>query len=109
MKKGKKRKSRGSPTVASVLQKHFRSKALHDIVTASRVFPLTARADLQTALDEVLRSSATKQFGVHQSYSHEKLTFSSLAAEGAHAPTIGPLRHEELAIGGDAPIRCLTT
>ena len=104
-------KPRGSPTVASVLQKHFRSKALHHVITTSRVFPLTARADLQTALDEVLqkRSSATKQFGVHQTYAHDTLTFATLASMDRHAPRIGPLQHEELEIGAELPIRCLTT
>jgi hypothetical protein len=111
MKTRRKIKPRGSPIVASVLQKHFGSKALHNIVTDSRVFPLTARADLQTALDEVLRkrSSGTKQFGVHQDYSHEKLTFAALAAMHENAPRIGPLQYEELEIGGEARVRCFTT
>jgi len=111
MKKRKQNKPGASPTVASVLQKHFGSKALHDIVTTSRVFPLTARADLQTALEEVLRkrSSTTKQFGVHQLYSHETLTFAQLAAMDRNAPKIGPLQHEEIEVGTEAPVRCLTT
>lgn len=113
MKARKKSKGPSRRTVAAVLQKHFRSKALHHIVTASRVFPLTARADLQSALDDVLGKYSspddTKQFGVHQRHSHEKLTFSSLADDDDYAPTIGPLRHEEISIGGETPVRCLTT
>jgi cell division protease FtsH len=110
MKTRKSTKPQASPTVASVLQKHFRNRALHEMATTSRVFPITARADLQAALDEVLRnrSSATKQFGVHREYAHEKLTFASLSAISDHSPTIGPLQHEELEVGSDAPVRCLT-
>jgi hypothetical protein len=62
-------------------------------------------------LDQVLnkRSTATLQFGVHDAYSHEKLTFAKLAAINDHAPTVGPLQHEELEIGDGSPVRCLTT
>ena len=109
MKSKKKTIAKSSPHVSPVLQRHFKTSALHDLVTCSRVFPLTARADLQSALEAVMKknSAGTKQLGVHQRYSHEKLTFATLAAVGNDAPTIGPLQHEEIDTGGPVPVRCL--
>lgn len=109
MTKKKKPAVKGSPHVATVLHKHFKSQALHELITASRVFPLTARADLQSALETVLEkhSTTTQQYGLHQRYSHEKITFASLAVVGNDAPTVGPLQYEELDTGGSAPTRCL--
>ncbi|WP_395742158.1 AAA family ATPase [Prosthecobacter sp.] len=110
MKSKKKPRAKGSPLVAPVLQRHFKTRSLHDLVTCSRLFPLTARADLQTALEAVMksRSSAIAQMGVHQRYSHEKLSFATLAQLDGDAPTIGPLQHEEIDTGGPVPVRCLT-
>lgn len=94
---------------ADVLQQHFETTVLHSLVTTSRVFPMTARADLQAALDAAIAemSFTTNQFGVFQAYSHEKLTFATLATTGDHSPVIGPLQYEELDTGGAVPVRCL--
>jgi hypothetical protein len=95
---------------STLLTEHFAPCLLHELVTTSRVFPLTARADLQEALDETLkeRFGFQRQFGIHSpQHQHDTLTFSSLAVEDPYAPTIGPLQFDDTDTGGSAPVRCL--
>jgi YD repeat-containing protein len=46
------------PLVESELKRHFRNEPLHDLITASRGFPPTARVDLQLALDKMFSELA---------------------------------------------------
>ena len=88
-------KSSNAP-VWRVLKKHFTSTALHDLVSASRVFPATARVDLQAALEHLFSTTQPSPIllGLHQSYSAlETLTFSHLTLEGDHPVLVGPLQY----------------
>jgi AAA+ superfamily predicted ATPase len=104
----RKGKSSNSP-VWGVLKKHFDSTALHDLVSASRVFPATARVDLQTALDHLFSTThpSPTLLGLHQSFSPETLTFSHLTLEGDHPVVVGPLQYDEVETGEAQPARCL--
>jgi hypothetical protein len=51
------------------LKRHFAKTQLHELVTASRTFPVTARVDLQLALEKLFASRAdVSLFGVHRQY-----------------------------------------
>jgi hypothetical protein len=102
------RKSSQNAAVAQSLKEHFGSIALHDLVSASRHFPVTAKVDLQQALDSVLHGRlSTKLIGVHAQHSHETLTFAHLIVEGDYPVVVGPLQYAEIDLGDPVPVRCL--
>src|SRR6266404_3698796 len=75
----KKKKRTGPQLVETALRKHFARYRLHDLVSASRMFPTSARVDLQSALEKLLPVRLeTRQFGVHRQYDHSTLTFANL-------------------------------
>src|SRR5262245_27288517 len=103
-----KRVSEKNVTSASVLRKHFGNLALEKIVTSARTFPITARVDLQGALERVLASRPSAvPIGVHAQYAHETVTFAHLTRDGDHAVLVGPLQYDEVDTGGELPSRCL--
>jgi ATPase family associated with various cellular activities (AAA) len=92
----------------NTLKRHFAKTQLHDLVTASRTFPVTARVDLQFALEKLLMShSDVRLFGVHRHYVHETLTFANLMGNVNDPALIAPLQYEEIDIGDALPARCL--
>ncbi len=105
----KSKKASSNTLVSTLLKNHFEANLLHDLVTATRVFPGTARVDVQAALDSLFtaRHPALKLAGVHVSWNHETLTFSHLIAEGDHPALVGPLQYEEVELGQEQPARCL--
>ena len=105
----KSKKSPGNALVSSLLKEHFGGVPLHGLVTASRVFPATARVDLQVALDRLFttKSMARKLVGVHVSWGHETLSFSHLIVESDHPALVGPLQFDEVDVGEGQPVRCL--
>lgn len=99
-----------NPVVSQPLKQHFAPNVLHELVTATREFPLTARLDLQVAIEEILTGSLAPkaQFGMHVIYGgHETLTFAHLLMERDHAVLIAPLQYDEIDIGEAMPARCL--
>lgn len=103
--KGRKNKA----WVSGLVRKHFGDIQAHQIVTASRSFPVTARVDLQRVLETWFARHSPKASvtGAHAPYSHETLTFSHLLTESDLAPIIAPLQYEEIDIGDLQPARCL--
>ena len=94
--------------VETALRKHFAGYPLHDLVSASRMFPSSARVDLQRALEKLLpERSDTRQFGVHRQYDHTTLTFASLMGNVHDPAIISPMQYEEVDIGEPSPARCL--
>lgn len=90
------------------LRRHFKGFRLRELVTASRTFPLTARVDLQLALDKLLApQSGVVLLGIHRQYSHETLTFANLMNNPHDPAVIAPLQYEEIDIGETLPARCL--
>jgi hypothetical protein len=84
----KKTKAPALPLAETVLKRHFGRHRLQDLVTASRTFPMTARVDVQLALEKLLAEQPeAKLLGVHRQYSHETLTFANLLAN-VHDPAV---------------------
>ncbi len=73
----KRLKKRIVPTAEAALKRHFRTHRMHELVTANRTFPVTARVDVQLALETLFADYAgVKLLGIHHPYSqHETLTF----------------------------------
>lgn len=94
--------------VASVLKRHFEKLDLHKLITASRTFPITARVDVQFALERMFAGEKkTSVFGCHSQYMHETQTFAHLQMTQHYPTVIAPLQHEEVDIGETQPARCL--
>lgn len=105
-----KKAKRKNLLVSGVLKRHFGKSALHELVTAIRQFPATARLDLQTAIVEVLSGPLEPQkiLGAHTFYNHETLTFPHLMAElDGSAVLVAPLQYDEIDSGETLPVRCL--
>ena len=104
----KKRKPANLHLIETVLTKHFAKTRLHDLVSASRMFPTSARVDLQRALEALLpERTDTRQFGVHRQYDHSTLTFANLMGNVHDPALISPMQYEEIDIGETLPARCL--
>ena len=93
----KKKKSTGLQLVKTALRKHFVKYRLHDLLSASRMFPTSARVDLQSALEKLLPERLeTRQFGVHRQYDHSTLTFANLMRNVHDPAIIAPMQYEEV-------------
>jgi hypothetical protein len=104
----KKRKKPAAQLVEAALRKHFGKHRLHDLVSASRTFPISARVDLQTSLEKLLPEGVrTRQFGVHRQYDHSTLTFANLMGNVHDPAIVAPMQYEEVDIGAVSPARCL--
>ena len=86
---------------AAELRRHFKGHRVHELVTANRTFPVTARVDLQLALEKLFTNYVgTKLLGIHHPYSHhETLTFAHVLGDQHNPVVISPLQHEEVDIG----------
>lgn len=96
-------------TVCSTLKEHFGKFALHELVTATREFPATARLDLQNGIGEVLTGplQPKKIIGTHAAHAFETVTFAHLLVENEQAVLIAPLQYDEIDTGEAIPARCL--
>jgi AAA+ superfamily predicted ATPase len=104
----RKSKKPALPLAETVLQRHFGKLRLHQLVTASRSFPVTARVDLQAALERMFETDQTADLvGIHTQFSHETLTVAHLLSNPHSPVVIAPLQHEEVDIGETVPARCL--
>jgi len=96
------------PLAETALKRHFAKRPLQDLITASRTFPVTARVDVQLALDKMFAEHPkAKLLGVHTQYQHETLTIAHLLGNQHFPVVIGPLQNEEIDIGETLPARCL--
>jgi hypothetical protein len=95
------------PRLQKTLLKHFGVEA-RDVATAGRQFPITARIDVQAAIESLLNSgSKTELVGLNSPNSHESLTFAQMLGGPHFFVDIGPLQYDEIDIGDAAPVRCL--
>jgi AAA+ superfamily predicted ATPase len=90
------------------LLKHF-GVAAGGIATAGRQFPITARVDIQAALEELLRNRpSTRLLGIFSPNPHEPPSLAGTLAGGPHFPIdAGPIEYDEIDIGETLPVRCL--
>jgi len=102
------RRRRSTRVAEAAVRQHFGQDALDNLVTAARTFPVTARVDLQLALEQLFRDRyPAKLVGVHAQYHHETLSVASLLNLQGYPAVIGPLQHDEVDIGETMPARCL--
>jgi AAA+ superfamily predicted ATPase len=104
----KKSKKPTLPLAETAVKGHFRRHRLQDLVTASRTFPVTARVDVQIALEKLfVERSDAKLLGLHTQFRHETLTIAHILGNQHYPEVIGPFQHEEIDIGEMLPARCL--
>ena len=86
---------RSKNQVSHLLRRHFSPLKLQELITAGRTFPVTARVDLQRALEKLFadRNSA-RLVGIHTEFGHETLSFAHMSANEHYAVLIGPLQHD---------------
>src|SRR5207248_7101284 len=95
------------PLAETALQSHF-GRPLHELVTSSRTFPISARVDVQLALEKLFAAYAgARLLGLHAQYSHETITVAHLMGNRHYPVIVGPSQHEEIDIGEVLPARCL--
>ncbi|WP_348631410.1 ATP-binding protein [Mesorhizobium sp. M3A.F.Ca.ET.175.01.1.1] len=66
------------------------------------------RADVQVALDKLFSTSPIRFFGLYEQHRYETLTYAALTKDGQYAVTISAAQYQDVDIGEDEPIRCLT-
>jgi hypothetical protein len=97
----------GKSRLQKTLLKHFGVGA-RDVATAGRQFPITARMDIQSALEDLLKNHpGTRLLGVLSPNHHEPPSLADMLAGGHFPINEGPLQHDEIDIGDPVPVRCL--
>src|SRR5260370_14866027 len=97
----------GRSRLRKTLLKHFGVPA-GEIATAGRQFPITARVDIQSALEDLLRTrTGTKLLGILSPNPHEPPELAQTLAGGHFPIDAGPLQHDEIDVGEPLPVRCL--
>jgi hypothetical protein len=97
----------GDSRLRKTLLKHFGVPA-GEIATAGRQFPITARADIQSGLEDLLRTRpGTTLLGILSPNPHEPPTLAQTLAGGHFGIDAGPLQHDEIDVGDAVPVRCL--
>src|SRR5262245_59380379 len=98
----------GKSGLQKALHAHFRGRSLGDIVTAARDFPITARVDVQVALQNLFAGKpGARLFGIHAQHFQDTPTIALLLSEGPFPIDVGPLQHDDVDIGDATPVRCL--
>src|ERR1700680_2633677 len=97
----------GGPRLRKTLLRHFGVPA-GDIATAGRSFPITARVDIQAALEDLLRTRpGAKLLGILSPNQHEPPAFAHTLVGGHFPIDAGPLQYDEIDVGEPVPVRCL--
>jgi hypothetical protein len=95
-------------TADTLVQRHFHPTEPEQLVAASRTFPATARVDLQSALDTLMKAYESTPLGIHVQHHYETVTIAHVLHNASHSPVvIAPLQHDEVDIGEALPARCL--
>ncbi|MBP6746228.1 hypothetical protein KA344_13415 [bacterium] len=104
----KKQKRDPKTLMMNALANHFGKVALSELITATRQFPITARVDLQRAIDNIFAEKfEAKAFGAHRTYGFSALGFSDCMTDDNDPVLIGPLQYDEVDIGDEFPARCM--
>jgi hypothetical protein len=92
---------------AQAVKEYLGPGTVERLVTAGRNFPITSRADVQKALEQLLGDRYDQAIGVHRQLAHETLTISHVLARSPHPVLVGPLEHDDIDTGDAEPIRCV--
>src|SRR6267143_891013 len=97
----------GGSRLRKTLLRHF-GVSPGEIATAGRQFPITARVDIQSALEDLFKPrTCTKLLGILSPNQHEAPALANTLG-GAYFPIdAGPLQHDEIDVGEPIPVRCL--
>lgn len=97
----------GGSRLRKTLLKHF-GVSPGQIATAGRQFPIAARVDIQSALEDLLQARPrTTLFGIASVNPHDVPTLANTLA-APHLPVdAGPLQYDEIDVGESIPVRCL--
>jgi hypothetical protein len=99
---------RQSNPARALLERHFGASVVDTLVVAGRTFPVTARVDLQLALDrQFAQRYPTTPLGVHSEFVQETLGITHLASNGHYPILVGPLQYDEVDVGEAMAARCL--
>src|SRR5262249_30645864 len=97
----------GGGRLRKTLLRHFGVPA-GDIATAGRQFPIAARVDIQSALEDLLRNrSGTKLLGVVPPNPHQPPSLTQALGTNPFAFGAGPRQQDEIDVGEASPARCL--
>jgi hypothetical protein len=97
----------GGARLRKTLLRHFGVSA-GEIATAGRQFPITARVDIQRALEDLLGDRpGARLLGIISPNHHEPPALAHTLAGGHFPIDAGPLQHDEIDIGEPVPVRCL--
>ena len=97
----------GGSRLRKILLRHFGVPS-GDIATAGRQFPIAARVDIQSAIEDLLRNrSGTKLLGILSPNPHEPPALAHTLGGGHFPLDAGPLQHDEIDVGESIPVRCL--
>ncbi|QPH54042.1 AAA family ATPase [Pontivivens ytuae] len=106
----------GGPTVdfeervVDRITKHFAGLRTRDLTTMGRVFPTTARPDLETAIADLLEAEATDvDFVGVSALNYRPLKFSALISERREPPIVVPAEYQDIDIGDETPGRCIVS
>jgi hypothetical protein len=97
----------GGSRLRKTLLRHF-GVSPGEIATAGRQFPIAARVDIQSALEDLFKPrTGTKLLGILSPNQHEVPALANTLG-GAYFPIdAGPLQHDEIDVGEPIPVRCL--
>jgi hypothetical protein len=104
----KKKSHRTEALVNTHLVKHFEGWTIDELITAKRTFPITARVDLQQALDQLMNDAYKAQLlGLHRDYNYSTLKFADFLDLDRNPIIVGPLQFDEIDVGEEFAKRCL--
>lgn len=81
-----------------ILAWHFEGIGLSELESSVRSFPMRMRADLQLALDQVLKPRTIRQLGIKPGYRYQPVEFADLWERERQAQAIVPVQYTELAL-----------
>jgi hypothetical protein len=96
----------GGGRLRKTLLKHF-GVPVGEIATAGRQFPIAARMDVQSALEDLLRNrTGTTLLGL-TSPTNEPPALTQALGNNPFGLEAGPLQHDEIDVGEANPVHCL--
>lgn len=97
-----------SSLASTLVKEHFGCSNIADLVSASRSFPPTARADLQVALESTFSEKyQARLVGLHRAYGFSALRLAEMLNDERDPVMIAPLGYSEIDVGDPQAIRCL--
>ena len=97
------------PSVHQLLAAHFASTPLDELVVTRSDFPHWMRPDLQRALETLFAGLPSHRFvGARLRDRELDFRFADLADAGAKSVAVGPAVYQDVDIGEQTPVRCLT-